>query len=692
MLRLNFGLRRAPQCCARKVNPLPQLGQSSNSRILLSQGSRMYHSSAVLRHKCLPSSSTLFRGRTLHRINRTGFGSVSQILRNFQSTSLAAFPDGSSTVSDDTIVSWPRLREILADKLSGEELSEYDKLFEELPSEGMRFDQLREQVGKSLVLGAAGIDLEANETPESNELNFLKELLRKDGGLSDDAAQIDEGEAQLFSQFLVATLTGDVHSMMNKPDKETVDASLARFGIKSRRPISMIQEAVSSFVMRSDTMAHFEQWNEKAVALLEEKSIGKDASIKEIEDALRDAGLLDEAVETMPDFNPSLDADEAHYRSEARDNLIANTRKGDKKEDAIAERIRRDYYAYYLREGRLDEFKEIAFRGCDPEDEKVMSQMKEVEQTIKKYGPQIVGDEDSLQIDKLRDRLQAHISKNGPAELTRLTQAMVQMDTGYITDQGLLEDGKGAHEGADDCDKLWDESGYASAQSALEGDELEDALAKQKEHMEGPHATEGWILKEWMLWKEERGEPIEHDPADASSWLEVSELPLAGSDSGDEEREMHPMEMEDLYLHTTSRRQLRRVFELYEDVNAQAREIEAKRPADDILALRAQPPEFVGDARLRYAYRDYLYVQSHELETHPGQRTVHLKVNLHHLPLDETEKQVVKELTGPRYNAASGDVTFTSRKFAHRLHNRIHVRLLLDRVIQEAKRSAQSSQ
>jgi len=695
---MRFLLRRVPSC--RNGAGLPESCHRS-IRIPLTHSRMMSHSPSHLQQRRFLSSAMASRTRFFYRSHRSGIGHLSQNIRGFRSSPLAAVSDGSSAEEEDTVVTWSKIREGLEGTMSSEELAQCDEMFKDLPAEGIPMGQLREQVGRNFVLDAAGIDLEVEGEPDS-DLDWVKAVLRKDATATDGTDQVPEEEAQMFSQFLVAAMTGDMNAVMNKPDKESIDASLARFGIQSRRPISMFHEAVWSFLKRNDTVAHFEQWSDKAMALLDERSIGSDASVQEIEAVLQGAGLLDEALDTLPNFNPSPDADEEQYQAAAKDIVQHQIRRDGKDDHPAAARLRRDYYAYYLSQGRQDEFLELLLEGVDREDEDMKFQVAEVEKLFKTRGPQIIAaDEASLDHNRLMTRLKEHVSKNGSEELTKLAMAVQEMDQSYIADQGLMNDAKepeksrddnrGRRRGDDDeeedDDKLWDQS-YGQYESELEPEEAVAAMEAKKEHMEGPHGSEGWILKEWMLWKEARGETVEHDPADPKSWLEVGQPAGHGTyDLPEEHRVMHPMEFDDLFLHTTTRRQLHRVFELYDDVTKHAIEIEKKRPADDILALRAQPPEFLGDARLRYTYRDDLHVLSHELETHPGQRTVKLRVNLNHLPLDEKEKTLMKDLTGPRYNAASGDLTLTSRKFQHRLQNRIHVRLLLDRVMQEAKKA-----
>ncbi len=182
------------------------------------------------------------------------------------------------------------------------------------------------------------------------------------------------------------------------------------------------------------------------------------------------------------------------------------------------------------------------------------------------------------------------------------------------------------------------------------------------------------------------------DKDDAASWLRVVEDAEheAEHDPDADHAKKHQLDIGDAWISVTpetfSRRTLRRIFQLYDDVVEQSREIQEKKPVDDLLALNAQPTEFVGDAPLRYSYNHYMYVKSHDLEKHPGEETVKLKVNLNKMCLSSEERSVMKDIMGRRFDPASGDITITSRKFSERLHNRIHTRLILDRAVQEAKR------
>eukprot|EP00941_MAST-03F_sp_MAST-3F-sp1_P004231 g4231.t1 len=107
---------------------------------------------------------------------------------------------------------------------------------------------------------------------------------------------------------------------------------------------------------------------------------------------------------------------------------------------------------------------------------------------------------------------------------------------------------------------------------------------------------------------------------------------------------------------------------------------------NDFQALLMDEPEYIGNARLQYEFQEYHGARQSELEVHPNQRKVSLKVHVPALGLSEKQTQFLAKLCGPRYNTDSKDLTLVSRKHKTMLQNRVHTRIVLGKVIQEAKK------
>ena len=178
------------------------------------------------------------------------------------------------------------------------------------------------------------------------------------------------------------------------------------------------------------------------------------------------------------------------------------------------------------------------------------------------------------------------------------------------------------------------------------------------------------------------------DKDDAASWLRVVEDAEheAENDPDADHAKKHPLDIGDAWISVTRDIQSTNIetnFQLYDDVVEQSREIQEKKPVDDLLALNAQPTEFVGDA-LALQLQSLEIVKSHDLEKHPGEETVKLKVNLNKMSLSSEERSVMKDIMGRRFDPASGDITIHEN--SQNVFTIVFTRLILDRAVQEAKR------
>jgi hypothetical protein len=151
---------------------------------------------------------------------------------------------------------------------------------------------------------------------------------------------------------------------------------------------------------------------------------------------------------------------------------------------------------------------------------------------------------------------------------------------------------------------------------------------------------------------------------------------------------------EDVHFSLHSRRGVRKLLELeqwYAKFDRwMHREVQKVEQQNDFDALLLEEPEYIGDARVRYSYAEYLGVRGSELEVHPAQRKVALRVSVPALGLNEAEEECLAALCGPRYCADSRDLTLVSRKHPTMLQNRVHVRLVLGRALHEARTAAAS--
>eukprot|EP00939_MAST-03C_sp_MAST-3C-sp1_P001033 g1033.t1 len=578
---------------------------------------------------------------------------------------------------------WGKIRGDLEGNVSSEELEAFDKMFQDIPDDEK--EKVKELVGRSLVLAAAGVDLSKEDGGEGE---WIQQLLRKDA----TDGNITDEESNLFGKHLLATMNDDLDALFVDKYAESVGEKLEEHGIRSKRPVAMINEAISSLLQRDDVKEHFEEWSDRAQKEVEELGMDENASISEMREALRKSGTLDQVGEGLfPHIKPNrgegegfLDAMKEYtkdltMRLAARKMLLLNNKGDDTSSEASGADV-----------GETPESGENEVSESDHEEA--------TKKLIERLGPLMAGGKKSI-IHGSLDRVRSHLREGGYDEMYKFAVAMHMNDTNYL--DNLLGTSAGATAGAAGESKQrsrdmgvrdFDSQDLSAMRSEMTPEELALEDEALKRHAEEPYAEEGWMMREWIKWNEEKGRDVV-DPGDSSNWLrsmvgvdEDGNAKTAADLKGPEPLRLpHSMAVPDLTIQVMSRRQLRRIFEIYDEVREQQLEVEKKRPVDDLLALRAQPPEFVGDARIRYSFKDYVFAKSHSLEKHPGEDYVQLMVNLNDLPMNDEEKEALKDVVGLRFNRASGDITISSQKFPMRLHNRIHVRLVLDRAMQAAK-------
>lgn len=115
-----------------------------------------------------------------------------------------------------------------------------------------------------------------------------------------------------------------------------------------------------------------------------------------------------------------------------------------------------------------------------------------------------------------------------------------------------------------------------------------------------------------------------------------------------------------------------------------ARQGREKAP-EDLDALLREPPEFLHNARLKYTYHSYEQAQLNILDEHPGNHKVTLQVHVPHLDLDVAQTEYLAAIAGNRYCKASRNLKLVCRKYLNRLLNKVHVRVLLDRLLTEVR-------
>lgn len=72
----------------------------------------------------------------------------------------------------------------------------------------------------------------------------------------------------------------------------------------------------------------------------------------------------------------------------------------------------------------------------------------------------------------------------------------------------------------------------------------------------------------------------------------------------------------------------------------------------------------------------------------PGEHRVTLKVNMEDIPLNDVEKDIVKQIVGDRVNEERGELRLASDQFGSRIENKRHLVSMLDRIVLSAKRLA----
>ena len=72
----------------------------------------------------------------------------------------------------------------------------------------------------------------------------------------------------------------------------------------------------------------------------------------------------------------------------------------------------------------------------------------------------------------------------------------------------------------------------------------------------------------------------------------------------------------------------------------------------------------------------------------PGEHRVTFKVNMDDIPLNEMERDIVKQIVGNRVNEDRGELRLASDQFGSRIENKRHLTSMLDRIVLSAKRLA----
>lgn len=134
-----------------------------------------------------------------------------------------------------------------------------------------------------------------------------------------------------------------------------------------------------------------------------------------------------------------------------------------------------------------------------------------------------------------------------------------------------------------------------------------------------------------------------------------------------------------LPLTTAERRKARRMLDAVTRrlAKAQAR----APPADVAVHLASLPREYVRDAVLKYEFVEWHHVQSSVTDVHPGEHKCVLKVHVPDLGFSDEQHELLANIVGPRYNRSSGELKLVAKKYLDKVQNRIHVRLMLDKLI-----------
>jgi len=104
-------------------------------------------------------------------------------------------------------------------------------------------------------------------------------------------------------------------------------------------------------------------------------------------------------------------------------------------------------------------------------------------------------------------------------------------------------------------------------------------------------------------------------------------------------------------------------------------------PPEAFSKLADAPREYVNDAVLKYSFDEWHSVRSHYTDEHPGGHRCSLRVHVPDLGLTKEQEERLVSIAGTRYNRQSKDLKLVSRKYLDKVQNRIHVRLLLDRLL-----------
>ena len=81
-----------------------------------------------------------------------------------------------------------------------------------------------------------------------------------------------------------------------KYDDVDLKTELESFGVKSENPTTMVPDGFRAMLKSDETQEHFEDWSGRAEQLLQSQGLDENASLSEMEEALRKSGMLNEVA------------------------------------------------------------------------------------------------------------------------------------------------------------------------------------------------------------------------------------------------------------------------------------------------------------------------------------------------------------------------------------------------------------